>query len=128
MRKYFVALVFLLFYVNQVYAISALLRQELKKLDPNTRLEQRCDIAAMEIIASLHKYAPDKTIAYSFAEPVINGNIIKAPGAAFRSHNNWYHLAFICTTTDDKLDIKSFTYNIGKIVPRSEWEHYYLVP
>lgn len=128
MKRYFIVFIFVFFYTNQAYAITALLRQELKKLNPDTRLEQRCDIAAMETIASLHKYAPDKAIAYSFADPIINGNVIKASGAAFRSHNNWYHLTFTCTTTDDKLDIKSFTYKIGSIVPRSEWEHYYLVP
>lgn len=128
MGKYFIIFIFIFMSVSKANALSALLRQELKKLDPQTRMEQRCDIAAMEAIAASHQYAPDKAIAYSFAEPIIKGDTLEAPGATFRSHNNWYHLSFVCTTSNDKLDVKTFNYQIGHMVPRSEWQHYYLVP
>lgn len=128
MKRYILAFIFCIFYIKQAYAITPLLRTELMRLYPDTRQEQRCDIAAMEIIAQSHKYAPDKAIAYSFAEPIVKGNVLEVPGAAFRSNNHWYHLSFTCVTSDNKLDIKDFTYKVGALVPRGEWNRYYLVP
>lgn len=112
----------------QANAMTALLRAELKKLDPQTRLEQRCDIEAMEAIAKVGRFAPDKAIAYTFAEPIIAGNTITAPGASFRSRNHWYHLKFTCTTSNDKLNIIDFKYTIGSMIARADWQRYYLVP
>lgn len=128
MKKSFLLFLFCIIYTNKAYAITALLRAELKRLDPQTRQEQRCDIAAMEYIANTHRFAPDKAIAYSFAEPIIKGNILQAPGAAFRASNNWYHLSFTCITSDDKLDVNNFSFKIGARIPKSEWNYYYLVP
>lgn len=108
--------------------MSSLLHAELKRLDPQTRLEQRCDIEAMESIAKTGKYAPDKALAYAFSDPITTKDSINAKGAAFRSHGKWYHLSFFCLGTKDHLNIASFNYTLGAMVPSSQWAAHYLVP
>jgi hypothetical protein len=69
-----------------------------------------------------------QAVAYAFADPVIRGNQIKAPGGAIRSGGKWYRLSYVCETTPDGLEVKSFAYQLGTEVPRSEWDEHYLVP
>ncbi|MGM4922508.1 DUF930 domain-containing protein [Tardiphaga sp. 804_B3_N1_9] len=102
---------------------------QMLKLSPETRLEQRCDARAMGSVGREHKgYKPDEFVAYAFADPVIRDNQIKAPGGAIRSGGKWYRLSYVCETTPDGLDVKSFAYQLGTEVPRSEWDEHYLVP
>lgn len=113
---------------SPVYAASSRTDQMLK-LSPETRLEQRCDARAMGSVGREHKgYKPDEFVAYAFADPVIRGNEIKAPGGAIRSGGKWYRLSYVCETSPDGLDVKSFAYQLGTEVPRSEWDEHYLVP
>lgn len=109
-------------------AMSPLLREELKRLDPQTRLEQRCDIEAMEAIAKSTKFSPDKAIAYAFADPITTKDTINAKGAAFRARGKWYHFSFFCLGTADHLGIVKFDYRLGEKVPRDQWDAHYLVP
>lgn len=102
---------------------------QMLKLDPATRVEQRCDARAMGIVGREHKgYRPDEFVAYAFADPVMRGTHIKAPGGAIRSGGKWYKLSYVCETSSDGLEIKSFSYQLGAEVPRSEWDAHYLVP
>ncbi|MCO4315759.1 DUF930 domain-containing protein [Phyllobacterium sp. 21LDTY02-6] len=111
------------------FAMDNAAAQQLQKLDPQTRLEQRCDLEAMERI---HKdparLVPDELVAYAFEEPKIKGDKIRSPGAAFRSKGEWYHLSYNCATSPDHMTILSFQYSIGSVVPHDEWQHHYLVP
>ncbi|HEV7433276.1 MAG TPA: DUF930 domain-containing protein [Pseudorhizobium sp.] len=101
--------------------------KQLKALAPEERREQRCDIEAMKRIADEHKgFKPDKVIAYTFSDPVEEGNSVKAPGAAFRSGGDWYRLKFRCVTGERGLEVRSFQYKVGAKIPRGEWEQYYL--
>jgi hypothetical protein len=113
---------------NPAHAMDSGAAAELKRLDPQTRLEQRCDLEAMERI---HKDPPrlvaDELVAYAFGEPTIKGDKIRATGAAFRSKGEWYHLSYTCATSPDHMTVLSFQYSIGQIVPHSEWSHHYLV-
>ncbi|PWL19370.1 hypothetical protein DKP76_02115 [Falsochrobactrum shanghaiense] len=110
-------------------AMTALEKAQLEKLDPATRLEQRCDVEAMERISfEQKKFSVDKVLAYAFSDPVAGKNSIRADGAAFRSNEHWYKLAFVCKTDDEHINIYSFHYKIGNEVPQSEWGQHYLVP
>jgi hypothetical protein len=113
---------------SSVHAASSRTDQMLK-LSPETRLEQRCDARAMGSVGREHKgYKPDEFVAYAFADPVIRGNQIKAPGGAVRSGGKWYRLSYVCETSADGLEVKSFAYQLGAEVPRGEWDEHYLVP
>ncbi|NKB78493.1 DUF930 domain-containing protein [Brucella daejeonensis] len=104
-------------------------KAQLERLDLATRLEQRCDVEAMERISrEQKKYSVDKVLAYAFSDPVTRKNSIKADGAAFRSREHWYRLSFVCKTDEEHINIVSFRYNIGAEVPRNQWDRHYLVP
>lgn len=103
----------------------------IEKLAPETRLEQRCNARAMGAIGREHPdLAPDELVAYAFADPAtdIDADTIKAPGAAVRSRGHWYHLAYDCRTSSDGLDVLAFSYALGDVVPRGDWDAHYLVP
>ena len=109
------------------HAIDNRIARQLKALAPDERREQRCDIEAMNRIAKEEKgFRPDKVIAYTFADPVEKGDLVKAPGAVFRSRGDWYRLKYRCETADHGLAIQSFKFKVGAMVPREDWEKYYL--
>jgi hypothetical protein len=102
---------------------------ELLKLSPQTRAEQRCDARASDLVSREHKgFAPDRTVAYAFAEPTVNGTEIVAPGAALRSKGEWYRLSYRCRTGPDGLEIETFDYQLGEKVPRDHWAEHNLFP
>lgn len=109
-------------------AVEPRILRELMALTPQERMEQRCDIEAMDRIRSEQKgLSPDKVIAYTFADTEISGAKLKATGAAFRSKGEWYRLRFKCETGGpERVSIKSFDYQIGTMVPRKDWQRYYL--
>lgn len=100
---------------------------QLRKLMPEEQLEQRCDMEAMRrISAEKSGFRPDKVIAYTFSDPEVDDNFIRAPGAVFRSEGEWYRLKYTCRTGPENLVVKAFDYRIGARVERDEWERYYL--
>ncbi|MCO5731915.1 DUF930 domain-containing protein [Rhizobium sp. SSA_523] len=101
--------------------------QQLDRLTPEERREQRCDMEAMSRIAKADgSYSPDKVIAYTFGDTVEKGNSFRAPGAVFRSKGEWYRLKYRCVTAEDGLKVLSFEYKVGGKVPRGKWQQYYL--
>jgi hypothetical protein len=103
--------------------------QQMMKLSPETRVEQRCDARAMGAVQREHKgFKPDEFVAYAFADPVLRGSKISAPGGAIRSNGKWYRLSYTCETTAEGLEVVAFGYQLGAEVPRSEWESHFLVP
>ncbi len=110
-------------------AMNASEKAQLERLDPATRLEQRCDVEAMERISREQaKFSVDKVLAYAFSDPVVKENSIQADGAAFRSREHWYKLSYACKTDDEHIKILSFSYTIGSEVPQNQWDKHYLVP
>lgn len=108
-------------------AIDANILRQLNVLAPEERLEQRCDIEAMERIASEQKgMKPDKVIAYAFGDPDVTSDSIKAAGAVFRSGGNWYRLRYKCKITPSTLGIRDFNYKVGEKVPEEQWAKHYL--
>jgi hypothetical protein len=129
MRKLIWLATMAIYTANPTLAMDQSLVRQFEKLDPETRLEQRCDTEAMEqISADKTVYRPDKVIAYTFADPIMENNFMKAPGAVFRSKGEWYRLKFKCSTGPDHIDVLSFKYKIGDLVPHDEWEQHYLYP
>lgn len=108
------------------HALDARTVKQLDALAPDERREQRCDMEAMDRIRKEGDYRPDKVIAYTFGDPVENGNSIRAPGAVFRAGGDWYRLKFKCETAEEGLSIMSFDFKIGTKIPREKWEEYYL--
>ncbi|WP_412059124.1 DUF930 domain-containing protein [Bartonella sp. DGB2] len=115
-------------YCIPALALNALETRQLLALDPQTRIEQRCDIEAMDRINKETKWRTDKVLAYAYSDPIISGKRIQANGAAFRARGNWYHLSYDCRTEEDRIKVISFTYKTGSLIPHAEWDRHYLVP
>jgi hypothetical protein len=115
--------------VAPAHALDARMKAGLLALDPDTRLEQRCDAEVADRIArDDERFDPDKVIAYATQEPKMQGNEIRTRGGAFRSKGQWYHVAYKCLTAPDHLEVLSLRYRIGDEIPESEWDQYNLYP
>jgi hypothetical protein len=105
------------------------IEDQLMKLDPQTRAEQRCNGRLAGLSIREHKgFNTDEVVAYAFADSTLKGSVVSAPCAALRSHGRWYHVSYICTVSPDGLNIESFSYKLGDEVPREQWAEHYLVP
>lgn len=108
-------------------AMDSHLRAGLLKLDPQTRLEQRCDAEVLDRIShDDHKYKADRVVAYAFGTPQMSADAIKSTGAAFRSNGQWYRLKFKCQTAPDHMQVLQFRYRIGDEIPEADWAKYNL--
>lgn len=96
----------------------------LRSLDPQTRLEQVCDIEAMDRIGKdkSNNHEPDRAIGDATQAPVLKGTTLIVNGGALRSHGHWYHLAYTCTGSENFLSVEKFTYTLGERIPQSEWD------
>jgi hypothetical protein len=129
MKTIRIALPVLLAITSSAYAMDSHLRAGLLKLDPQTRLEQRCDAEILDRITSDdHQYRADHVVAYTFANPETKGDMIRSSGAVFRSKGEWYRLKFKCVTTPDHMDVVQLKYRIGNMVPKDDWTRYNLYP
>ena len=109
------------------FSIDARIRGQLEKLAPDERLEQRCDMEAMDKIgAAKDGFRPDKVIAYAFGDPKLDGTTFKTKGAVFRSKGEWYRLSYKCEASPDRLEVNAFKYKIGDQVPHEDWAAHYL--
>lgn len=109
------------------HAMDSALRAGLLKLDPQTRLEQRCDAEVLDrITRDNHQYRADRVVAYAFATPEMTADSIRSSGAAFRSKGEWYRLKFKCETAPDHMEVLDFKYKIGAEIPKEQWSKYNL--
>jgi hypothetical protein len=105
-----------------VLAMDARFVASLKRLDPQTRLEQVCDLEAMSRIdrdASPHH--PDRAKTDVLSHPRHAGDIVTGSGGAFRSRGRWYAFSFTCKGSPDHMKVLSFSYRIGEAIPESKW-------
>jgi hypothetical protein len=99
-------------------------QSSLSRLDPQTRLEQVCDLEVMARIRRTGRYVPDRAKSYVVSEPHTSGHTLVAKGAAFRSNGQWYELFFTCKASSDHLKVLSIDYQIGKLIPEAKWDSY----
>ncbi|WP_249780137.1 DUF930 domain-containing protein [Bradyrhizobium sp. dw_411] len=91
----------------------------LSRLDPETRLEQVCDLEAMNRIGRADRAKSDV-----ISHPIHNGNMLTASGGAFRQKGKWYQFSFVCKATPDHLKVLSFSYKAGELIPEQKWSSY----
>jgi hypothetical protein len=97
----------------------------LRRLEPETRFEQVCDIALMaRIQADSSPYRPDRVVGGALEPPHHDGDVLTGRGAALRSGGQWYRLSFECRTTPDHMRVLDLTYRIGDAIPEESWGDY----
>jgi hypothetical protein len=104
------------------FAMDPRFAASLKKLDPETRLEQVCDLEAMSRIdRDANPYHPDRAKTDVASHPQHVGDMVKGSGGAFRSKGHWYAFSFECKGSPDHMKVLSFSYKIGAMIPESKW-------
>jgi hypothetical protein len=110
--------------VSAKVSAEAKFQTALGRLDPQTRLEQVCDLEVMKRIKQDKKFPVDRAQGAASAEPKTDNHTLTATGGAFRSKGVWYELSFVCQAAPDHRKVLSFEYQTGKAIPQSKWEDY----
>lgn len=111
--------------VSAAIAADSRFIKSLSRLDPQTRIEQVCDLAAVNQIGqSDRSMRPDRAKSDVTSSPRLKGNILQGNGGAFRSRGVWYAFSFKCATSADHMQVLSFTYKIGSPIPKAKWKTY----
>lgn len=104
------------FYLDAVLDAPAMARarEAIKKLPPEKRLVQTCNIEAVGQLGNAGRgFSPDAVVANAFVPPVASGSSFTVTGGAFRSGGKWYALAYACTLSHDMDAVTAFSYRIG---------------
>ena len=104
------------FYLDAVLDAPAMARarEAIKKLPPEKRLVQTCNIEAVGQLGNAGRgFSPDAVVANAFVPPVVSGSSFTVTGGAFRSGGKWYALAYACTLSHDMDAVTAFSYRIG---------------
>jgi hypothetical protein len=102
-------------------------RSSLQQLSGGDRLEQICNLEAMEQMHAWDsRFLADAVVAYAMAETRLNGRTTDAPGAAIRSRGHWYALSYTCTMAASAEDVTSFEFQLGAEIPQQQWAEYSL--
>jgi len=95
----------------------------LDRLDPDTRLEQICDLEAMRKMGQ-GGIRIDRAKSNVLIPPQHLGHTLVAKGGAFRSNGKWYQMSFSCKATPDHKAVLDFSYKTGPAIPPAKWQSY----
>ena len=127
MNRYIIAASVLLACSLPAAAFNASLTGQLKGLSGTTRFVQACTLQALiEINKDRNGLRPSHTPVDALGPPSIKGDVMTGNTGAARSRDKWYQFSFKCVTSPDHLQVTSFTYKIGKPIPKAQWASYNL--
>lgn len=113
-----------LLFLAPIAAQAASFEDTMRKLDPEERAHQACilkGIAAVRADKTVPGADRMKTSIFGRAE-FSNGTEVKAKGGAVRAKDHWFQLSFDCVVTADQMKATSFSYKLGREIPKAEWE------
>jgi len=106
-------------------AADSRLAASLKRLEPQTRFHQVCDIETMKRIqAERGSVRPDRMVMDAIRPATEAGDTLSGDGGAIRSGGKWYRLTFSCRASADRMRVLALTYRIGRVIPEKDWERY----
>lgn len=98
-------------------------KQVMGQLPVKKRILQLCSIEALEQIRHQRpKDFPDMLVPFGPSGGFIGKDQIDASGGAYRSKGNWYDVDFKCKVDLETVEVVSFSYAIGGIVPEMTWK------
>jgi hypothetical protein len=128
-RRFAATTIILAALASQASAFDHRTESVLKRLDPETRLIQACNMEAMRRIdrdpSSFH---PDRVMIDQIETPKLSTSVLRGTGGVLRSGGEWYHLSFTCKASADRLTIVSFDYKVGAKIDRDDWDELGLFP
>ncbi len=109
---------------RELYSKNALsdphVKQAIGTLPPKKRVVQLCTIEALE---QIRRQRPG-SVPDMFGRPdggFASETALDAKGAVFRSQGKWYSFDFRCEVNPEATSVTSFSFAIGKAIPKSEW-------
>lgn len=111
---------------KELYSENALsdprVKQAIGRLPPKKRIVQLCSIEALEQVRREMPGAfPDMLVPFGPSGGFISETGLNADGGAFRSRSTWYAIDFKCEVSPETTSVTSFSFAIGKAIPKSEW-------
>lgn len=98
-------------------------KQAMGQLPVKKRILQLCSIEALEQIRNQRpEDFPDMLVPFGPSGGFIGKDQIDASGGAYRSKGDWHDVNFKCKVNLDTVEVVSFSYAIGGIVPKASWQ------
>jgi hypothetical protein len=99
------------------------LEQSLTKLDPEERSHQACALKALPILRRDKRIAKADHLKSSiFSRAILKGTSLVAAGGAVKSAGQWFSISYTCELTPDYMKANAFTYTLGTVIPKDQWE------
>lgn len=119
---------------TRFYAASVLndpanseVRKNFPLLADQEQVIQICNIEALEQLREAEPGTPpDTLVGYAFDSIDVSGLDLSANGGAVRSGGQWYRIRYRCAVAPDMRGVVAFEYELGELVPESEWEAHFL--
>jgi hypothetical protein len=93
----------------------------LKRLDPETRLVQVCDLAVMDETSSRKDGVTERAFIDALHRAHIDGDTAHGDGGVFRRKGEWYEFSYRCAVTPDHMRVTAIEVDVKRRVPHSEW-------
>ncbi|AFL50096.1 hypothetical protein ABIE78_004111 [Sinorhizobium fredii] len=111
---------------KELYSQDALsdprVKQAIGRLPPKRRVVQLCTIEALEQVRRQRPDAfPDMLVPFGPVGGLVSASGLTASGGAFRSRSKWYAIDFKCEVNSETRSVVSFSFALGKAIPKSEW-------
>lgn len=104
-------------------------KQAMGQLPVKKRILQLCSIEALEQIRNERpEDFPDMLVPFGPSGGFIGKEQIDASGGAYRSKGTWYDVNFKCKVNLETVEVVSFSYAIGSVVPEASWKSRKLPP
>jgi len=98
------------------------IERTLMKLSPEERAHQACAVKGLEVLKRLARFkAADRLMPDTFSRAELKGTVVTAKGGALRIPKHWFAISFTCTLSDDFMKATSFSYELGKEIPKDTW-------
>jgi hypothetical protein len=106
-------------------AMAGSLEQAFMKLAPEERSRQICINRGLETVRRDARLRGADRMKTSIITPsVLEGSTLTAKGGAVRVNHRWFALSFTCQMTKDAMRATSFTFELGREIPKNKWQDY----
>ncbi|RTL59721.1 MAG: DUF930 domain-containing protein [Hyphomicrobiales bacterium] len=94
------------------------------KLEPRTRAMQVCSLAGLTAFGKDKKLKPrpDRVVVNAGTTPNIDAKSVSGSTGGVRSGQKWYAFSFKCTLNEAGTKATAFTYELGKEIPKAQWD------
>lgn len=86
------------------------------------RGERAAQLCVTELREQLRRASPPYRPELLPSFGLKTGTVLDVRNAAFRASARWYDLRFRCELDEEAMTVRSFAFEVGKEIPRSEWK------